>query len=293
MPGCRQSSKPERADWQKSALESGLVLWKDANRMTMRASKQHGFTLIELLVVVAIIAILAALLLPALSKAKAKAQGIGCANNIKQLALAWHLYADDNSDLLVNNHGVDETRARRQNWVNNVEDWIDSDDNTNLIYLTGGKLAPGLNQATGVFKCPSDSSVAANGPRIRSVSMNSLVGDPGVLTNRFNPGLVQFFKLAGFVMPSQVYVFLDEHPDTINDGFFMNRWNEYQWGNLPASYHNGAANLSFADGHVESHRWIVPDTVRPARQGGVGGTFPALPQTDFQWMKERTSVSTN
>jgi len=123
--------------------------------------------------------------------------------------------------------------------------------------------------------------------------MNSLVGDPGLLTNRFNPDLVQFFKLTGVATPSHIYVFLDEHPDTINDGFFMNRWNEYQWGNLPASYHNGAANFSFADGHLESHRWIVPDTVKPARQSGVGGTFPASPQTDFQWMKDRTSVRGN
>ena len=245
----------------------------------MNLSKENGcgFTLIEVLVVVAIIALLAALLLPALGNAKAKAQGASCANKIRQLSLAWTLYADENQDLLVNNHGIQETLRTQQNWVNNVEDWLSSDGNTNLAALTSGKLAPQLAQATSVFKCPSDHSVAENGPRIRSFSMNSMVGDPGELTNRFNPQFVQFFQLADMPSPASIYVFLDEHPDTINDGFFMNRWEDYRWGNLPASYHNGAANLSFADGHVESHRWVLGDTRRPSVHGGASGTFEAAP----------------
>jgi len=215
---------------------------------------------------------------------------VGCANNIKQLAVAWAMYADDYNDRLVNNHGIEETKLSRQNWVNNVVDWGNSDDNTNIQLLAGAKLAPHLSLGVAVFKCPSDRTRALNGPRIRSTSMNSLVGDPGVLTNKFNPLMVQFFKTAQFVAPASTYVFLDEHPDTINDGFYMNRWEEYKWGNLPASYHNGAGNLSFADGHVEGHRWTVPDTVRPAVQGGAGGGFAAAPTTDFQWLKDRTSV---
>jgi prepilin-type N-terminal cleavage/methylation domain-containing protein/prepilin-type processing-associated H-X9-DG protein len=259
--------------------------------MSMRAEHGRGFTLIELLVVVAIIAVLAGLLLPVLGKAKAYALKSGCANNLKQLSLAGLLYADENSDFLVNNHGIPETLNRRQNWVNNVEDWGTSEGNTNLARLTTGKLARYLGENTAVFKCPSDRSVAENGPRIRSFSLNSLVGNPGELTNRFNPQLVQFFRLSDVPNPAHIYGFLDEHPDTINDGFFMNRWGEPRWGNLPASYHNGAANLSFADGHVEGHRWVVSDTRRPARMGGTGGTFEAFPATDFDWLKERTSCS--
>jgi len=86
---------------------------------------------------------------------------------------------------------------------------------------------------------------------------------------------------------------IDEHPDTINDGFFMNRLEEPTWGNLPGSYHNGAATLSFTDGHLETHRWVVNGpggTVRLPVKGGVGGTFPASPTTDFDWLKGHSSV---
>ena len=264
--------------------------WRTVSRPVKIPS---GFTLIELLVVIAIIAILAGLLLPALSSARGHAQKTACANNIKQLLLAWTLYPDENADLLVNNHGITETVRRQQNWVNNLEDWLSSDGNTNPATLTTGKLAPYLHQSTAVFKCPADRSIAANGPRIRSMSMNSLVGDPGELTNRFNPQLVQFFRQGQMPNPAAIYVILEEHPDTINDGFFMNRWEEYKWGNLPASYHNGSANISFGDGHLESHQWVLDGTKRPGVKGGAGGVFDATPPTDFDWLKARSSVKQN
>src|SRR5438445_12276350 len=120
--------------------------------------KKSGFTLIELLVVIAIIAILAALLLLALGKSKAKAQGIGCVNNVRQLTTAWFLYTDDEQDRFVNNHGRDATRLKRQTWANNVEDSANSDDNTNLALLTEATLSGYLGKSAGVFKCPDDKS---------------------------------------------------------------------------------------------------------------------------------------
>ena len=247
-----------------------------------------AFTLIELLVVIGIVALLAALLLPALARSKAKAEGVTCSNNLQQLALAWTLYAEDNGDWLVNNHGVPQTLALRDTWANNVEDWQSSDDNTNILYLTDSDFGPYANGSARIYKCPADREPAPNGPRIRSMSMNALVGDPGELTNKFNPLYVQFFKLAEVSKPSGIFVFLDEQADTLNDGFFVNRLDDYAWGNLPGSYHNGAVNLSFADGHEETHRWVVPGTVRPVRRTRID-KFAAAPTTDFEWLKARTS----
>jgi prepilin-type N-terminal cleavage/methylation domain-containing protein/prepilin-type processing-associated H-X9-DG protein len=256
------------------------------------ASCRSGFTLIELLVVIAIIAILAALLLPVLGQAKGRAQTAACQSNIKQLSTAWTLYAEDNEGALVNNHGKPETLARRNTWANNVQDWGTSEDNTNEYFLTHSLLGPYLGFGAGVYKCPADKSQAANGPRIRSYAMNAMVGNPGELTNRFNPAYVQFYQVTEMPNPSGIFVFLDEHPDTINDGFFVNRLDDPSWGNVPGSYHqnNTGANLSFADGHTELRRWMAWSTLRPPVQGGVGGTISASPSTDFDWLRDRTSV---
>ena len=249
----------------------------------------RGFTLIELLVVIAIIALLAALLLPTLGQSKAKAEAVTCASNQRQLYLAWNLYPEENADRLVNNHGVTETLALRQTWANNVQDWQSSDDNTNLVYLADSKLGPYASHSAKIYKCPADREPAPNGPRIRSMSMNAMVGNPGDRADYFNPLYVQFYKLGQMPVPSGIFVFLDEHADTLNDGFFVNRLDDYAWGNLPGSYHQGAANLAFADGHQEPHRWLVPGTVRPVLRTRID-KFPAAPPTDFEWLKARTSV---
>ncbi len=256
--------------------------------------ESRAFTLIELLVVIAIIAILAGMLLPVLSRAKESARGAACMANVRQLQTGWQLYVDDNQGRCVNNHGLGETRTSKQTWANGIIDWHDSEGNTNPVTLTDAKLGTYVGKTVGVFKCPSDQSLADNGPRLRSFSMNSLVGDPGILTNQFNPSYIQFYKESDVTVPSGIFVFLDEHPDTINDGFFMNRLEQSpKWGNLPANYHRNAANFSFVDGHTETHRWLVGGTngtIRPNSRGGAGGIFAADPTTDWDWVKARSSV---
>jgi len=258
----------------------------------MRAApsgRRHAFTLIELLVVIAIIAILAAMLLPALSRARMSAQATGCANNIRQLSVAWTIYTDDNGGYLVNNASMLGTRSYRVSWVNNVQDWGMSPENTNPIYITSGLLAPYVKNNLGVYKCPSGQSKAQAGPRLRSYSMNALVGNPITIPNRFNPNWLQFMRSSDFPGPVNFWVLIEEHPDTINDGYFVNTWDQIRWGNLPASYHSASANLSWADGHLERHRWL-PNTVRPPVKGAVGGGYVPSPPDDFLWLRQRTSV---
>jgi prepilin-type N-terminal cleavage/methylation domain-containing protein/prepilin-type processing-associated H-X9-DG protein len=266
-----------------------------------------AFTLMELLVVVAVIAVLAGLLLPALTAAKAKAQGAYCINNARQLTLAWSMYAADNEDRLVYNLGGDRTKPSlplnlNSNWVGNVMTWELDRDNTNLAFIKKAKLAPFSASAPQIYRCPADHVLsevqrkAGWTERVRSVSMNAMVGDAGPAmrgyTNMNNPEYRQFLKLSTLPNPAQIFVFLDEHPDSINDGYFLNRADDFEWVDLPASYHNGAGSFSFADGHTELHRWLFANTRRPAKPDTVPLPFAILPQesADFDWLMQRTSV---
>jgi prepilin-type N-terminal cleavage/methylation domain-containing protein len=280
-------------------------------------TEAHGFTLIELLTVIAIIAVLAAILLPALSKARSRSQGIFCLNNTRQLTLAWQLYADDHEGLLPYNLVMTATSARTNlNWVNNVMDWYLSSDNTNLATITGASLGPYLGGVTSMFHCPSDQALSAMqsaagwAQRIRSYSMNAMVGNAGDASasgvNVNNPGYKQFFKITQILHPTEIFVFLDEHPDSIADGYFLNRDTltanglySYaaagEWLDLPASYHNLSTAFSFADGHASLHHWLKATTIRPAvpHAANLPIQIPASPageKADFEWVLEHMST---
>ncbi len=271
--------------------------------------KKFGFTLIELLVVIAIIAILAAMLLPALGKAKQKAQGIQCINNLHQLTLAWILYSGDFSDKLPANAGVGTvaTAAPVPQATLDLGIWVHG--LMGGLGFWGGETLPQLVQAgslfpytknVSIYKCPADrktgAAPATKGiPTTRSMSMNGFMNPVGVTPGS---GVDRIYrKQSDIVRPSPVdcWVFIDESPGTVNDGYFLcdpiN--NPSQWVDLPAAYHNGAGGISFADGHAEIRKWHdgrILAALDPNFNTYPTDPIPATYLTDLNWLQLRSSA---
>ena len=234
------------------------------------------------------------MLLPALAKAKTKAEGIACLNDLRQIQVACLMYPQDNLGKVPENRGSIVTP---DSWCTGEMRWevgAPWSQNYNTTYLTAGQIGPYVAKSIGVFRCPADKYPGVSGNRVRSIAMNGFVGDVLKINGTYinmTGGWKRFLKTSDFKSPANIWVVLDEHPDSINDTLFavpMTSTNA-TWWDVPASYHNRAGGFSFQDGHAEIKKWQDANTVQPVNRKSPSSGNGKLSPRDLIWLQERTS----
>jgi prepilin-type processing-associated H-X9-DG protein len=283
---------------------------KQINRERHSPNHRGGYALIDLLTIIAVLALFSQILIPAMSRARSRNQALVCMQNTKRLMTAWQMYQDDNKHALIEVYhgsealgGVAARDPRKSPWATGWLDWTTRSDNTNTVFLVDdsySKFARYFGNNAKVVKCPTDNFVSPAQKvrgwksRVRSYSINLGMGAGNAESGPWWTAYRHMRKLGDIADPSMTSVFIEENPDSMNDPGFFNPASPSSFLDQPASYHEGAANVSFSDGHTEIHQWKASLSHAPATHTRYLQSVTAKPVSgdeDIAWLSARGGLT--